>query len=112
MDTYQDWLTARENARAAIEDFRQAASNSAAAEAYYYKAKAIESAKMKANGDPATFISTAIKGNDVVNDALYAYRLAEAETTAAKLASQLFINEESHTFHVYKQIMAGDSDRY
>lgn len=112
MDTYQDWLTARENARAAIEDFRQAAANAAACEAYYYKAKAVESAKMKAAGDPATFINTAIKGNDVVNDALYAYRLAEGEATAAKLASNLFIQEEAHCWANHKHILSGESDRF
>lgn len=112
MDTYQDWLDARDNARAANSDYRDAGQEAAEAEAYYYKAKALAAARLKAENYPVTYIELIIKGDDVVSDALLAFRLAEARLNAAKLANQLYNNEEAHTYDLHRRVMAGDSERY
>ena len=112
MDSYQDWLDARDNARQANSDYRESGRRSALAESHYYKVKAIEAAKLKADNTPVTFIETIIKGIDVVNDALLAYRLAEAEHNADKLQNLLYNQEEAHTYDQYKRAMAADSERF
>lgn len=112
MDSYQDWLDARDNARQANSDYRESGIRSAYAEAAYYKAKAMEAAKLKAENTPVTYIETIIKGVDSVNDALLAYRLAEAVHNADKLQNLLFNQEEAHTYDLHKRVMAGDTERF
>ena len=112
MDTYQDWLDARDNARQANSDYRESGRRSAYAEANYYRTKAVEAAKLKAAGTPVTYIETVIKGIEQVNDALLAYRLAEAENNADKLQNLLFNQEEAHTYDMHKRVMAGDTERF
>lgn len=112
METYQDWLNARQNAREAITDVERAGQVKASAEAAYYREKSLCVARLKADGVAATLIQLMVKGDDKVNEKLFEYRMAEAEYTAAKNAATLFIDEESHCFHNHRVALAGDSGRY
>lgn len=112
MDTYQDWLEARQNARTANEDLRIEAQNAAKAEAEYYRAKSVMVAHLQARGEPATLIQQKVKGLEPVATKLYEYRLAEGLLAAAKHANQLYNNEEAHTYDLHKRCIAGDSERY
>lgn len=112
MDTYQDWLNARNNARVAIADIENAGQLKAKAEAAYYREKSLCVARMKAAGYPATIINAMVKGDETVNAALFDFRMQEAAYQAAKNAATLFIDEEAHTYDQHKRSMAGDSERF
>lgn len=107
---YQDWLNARENARQAIADIEEEGRRKAAAEADYYAAKASAYARLLAEGN-ATSAGNMVKGDEDVNAALYAFRLAESRYKAATMAANLFIDEEAHCYSEYKMAMSGDAGR-
>ena len=112
MDTYQDWLDARDNAREAIADERNEGQLKAYAEAAYYREKALCVARLKAEGWPATLIQAYVKGDPAVNAKLFEWRMHEAEHHAAKNASTLFIDEEAHTHKEHDRAMGADSGRF
>lgn len=111
METYQDWLNARENARAAIEDVEREGEAKADAEAAYYEAKAIAYARLLDEGN-ATSAGNLVKGDSDVNAALRRFRAAESRYKAATLAANLFIDEEAHCYDLHKRVLAGDSERF
>lgn len=110
-DLYQDWLNARDNARAAIEDIAREGEAKARAEAEYYAAKACDYTRLLAEGN-ATSAGNLVKGQPDTNKALFEFRMAESKYKAAVQASQLFIDEESHTYDQYKRVMTGDTERF
>lgn len=112
MDAYQDWWDSRDNARTANGDFRESGRRFAVANAKYYRAKAVEAAKLKARGLAATYIETVVKGQPAVNEALMERDMAKAELDADRLQNILFNQEEAHTYDQLKRSMAGDAERF
>jgi hypothetical protein len=112
VDTYADWLDARNNAREAIGDVEREGQRKAIAEAEYYRAKAVCVARMKAEGHAATIITAMVKGDEEVNAKLQTFRMAEARYKAAQYAANLFIDEEAHTYDQHKRALSGDSERF
>lgn len=110
-DFFSDWLNARENARRAISDIEHEGATKARAEADYYAAKSCAYTRLLAQGN-ATSAANLVKGVEEVSKALYLFRLAESKYKAAQQASQLFNQEEAHTYDQYKRVMAGDSERF
>lgn len=108
--TYEDWLNARENARAAIRDVEAEGRRKAEAEAAYYAAKATAYARLVAETN-ATAAGNMVKGQPETNRALLEFRMAEARYKAACSAAQLFTNEESHCYHEHRIAMGGDRER-
>lgn len=112
MDPYSDWADARDNARQANGDYRSSGMRYAAANAKYYREKALAGARLKSRGYPATYIEQVLKGQEEVNQALLERDMAKAEHDADRLQNILFNQEEAHTYDQLKRAMAGDTERF
>lgn len=111
MDTYTDWLNARENARQAIADEEREGAAKATATAAYYAAKAKAYTRLLFEGNSATAAQNLVKGEPDVNPLLEQKLAAEARYKAACDAADLFTNEEAHTYKEHSRAMAADIGR-
>ena len=101
-DAYEDWYNSRTNSRDAIADVERTGVEASRSEAEYYRVKAIVYAEL-IEKHPATAAAALVKGDTRVNEAMAKMLSDRAIHHAAKLAAQLFINEEAHTYDQLKR---------